>query len=351
MKTPLFYKQKPIFGVDIGQSTVKVVQIRSDKSKPRLMGYGYADFDPSAIEKGVITNPETIHKVLKPLVQDIVIGKLTTDRIMASIPTTHIYSRILELSGVAESDLKDAVELEAQQYVPLSNEEVYLDFSVLEHYDEEKTRVFMVAAPKTIVDSYLQLFSDVGLEIYGTEPSLLSIVRAVNNAYQDDKPKIIIDFGSQSSDLAIYDKSLRLVGTASAGGDHITQCIMDTLDMDKDKAQEIKNRYGISKSKWQEQLAPALSPILTTLANEVQKMLRYHHERNETGSDIEQIVIVGGGANLPGLDDFLASLTGISVATCNPWDNVLVKPLQPPHRLETTLYTTAVGLSLKEMER
>lgn len=351
MQAPLFYKQKPIFAIDIGQSTVKVVQIARDKDTPRLSGYGYADFDPSAIDNGVIVDPETIKKSLQPLLKHIVIGELTTDRVLASIPMAHIYSRILELSGINEEDLSSAVELEAQQYIPLNNEDIYLDYAVLEHSPEDKIRVFMVAAPKTIVDSYLQLFADLGLEVYGTEPSLMAIMRAIKNAQQDEKPKIVIDFGSQSSDLAIFDKNLKLTSTASTGGDHITDCIVETLGVDKDKAQDIKTRYGISKSQWQEQLAPALTPILTTLANEVQKMLRYHHERNDTDAEIEQIVIVGGGANLPGLDNFISHLAGVSVTTANPWDNVRIEPLQPPHRLETTLYTTAVGLALKELER
>lgn len=352
MRAPLFYKEKPIFGLDIGQATVKVVQLRAHKQQPQVLGYGYAEFDPSAIKDGVIEQPETLAKVLKPLLKNIVVGSLTTDRAVMSIPTSHIHTRILELTGVADKDLPAAVELEAQQYIPLKDDERYLDYAILEQQsNEDVTRIFLAAAPKAIIDSYLELLNQVNIEIYGTEPSLLSIIRAVNHTYQDHKPKIIIDFGSQSSDLAIYDQNLRLTSTAATGGDHITDCIAETLGVDQDKAREIKGRYGISKSKWQEQLAPALSPILTSLANEVQKMMRYHHERNDTDDAIEQIVIVGGGANLPGLDDFLAHLTGISVTTCNPWDNTAIKPLQPPHQLETTIYTTAVGLALMELEK
>jgi type IV pilus assembly protein PilM len=348
---PLFYKQKPIFGIDIGHSTVKVVQVARHKKQPQTIGYGYAEFDPEAIENGVIVDPDAVKKSLRPLLENVVIGELTTDRVVASIPMVYIYSRIVELEDVEEADLSEAIELEAQQYVPLDNDEIYLDYMVLERTEETKTRIFMVAAPKTIVDSYMALFTDLRLEVYGMEPSLLSIIRAINHTNEGETPKIAIDFGSQSSDLAIYDQSLRLTSTASAGGDHITECIMETLQVDREEAQRIKTRYGISKSEWQEQLAPALTPILTTLANEVQKMLRYHHERNDTEADIEQVVIVGGGANLPGLDNFISRLTGIPVSTSDPWENLNVKPLQPPHRLETTLYTTAVGLALRELQR
>lgn len=351
MNTPLFYKQKGLFAVDIGSSTVKVVQLRNEHGRARLSGYGYADIDPSAIKSGEIIKIDPVASALKPLIENVVIGKLTTDRLIAPIPTSHVFLRLLELQGVPSSDLTAAVQLEAQQYVPLPAEEIYLDYEVLGTKEGDKTRILMVATPKKIVDSYMGLFKKLELEVIGFEPSLLSIMRSVNFSHPEQTPKVIVDLGSESSDLAIYDGSIRLTSTTSTGGNHITKVIMDVLGVKEKEAQEIKFRHGISKSKWQEKLAPALSPILSSLANEVQKMLRYYHEQADTEGGISEIMLVGGGANLPGLSDFLTHLTGIKVITCNPWDNIKIKPLQPPHRLETTLYATSVGAALKELEK
>lgn len=314
-----------------------------------MVGYGYTDLDPSAIKNGEIIKTDVIASALRPLVDNVVIGKLTTDRVIAPIPTAHVFLRLLELQGVASDDLTAAVQLEAQQYVPLPAEEIYIDHSVLGTAEGGKTRVMMVATPKKIVNSYMELFKKLRLEVSGFEPSLLSIMRSVNFSHPEKTAKVIVDLGSESSDLAIYDGSIRLTSTTSNGGNHITKVIMDTLKVEEREAQEIKFRFGISKSKWQEKLAPALSPILSSLANEVQKMLRYYHEQPDTDGGISEIMLVGGGANLPGLSDFLTHLTGINVVTCDPWDNIKVKPLQPPHRLETTLYATAVGAALKEL--
>lgn len=349
MHIPLFYKQKSLFAVDIGSSTVKVVQLRNEHGKPRLVGYGYVDIDPKTINGGEIIDIKAVSSALKPLIDNIVIGKLTTNRLVAPIPTSHVFLRLLELKDVANDDLDAAVDLEAQQYVPLPVDKIYVEYSVLDKI-EDKTRVLMVATPKKIVHSYMELFDGLNLEVAGFEPSLLSLVRTVNSSLPGQSPKVIVDLGSESSDLAIYDGSIRLTSTTANGGDHITDVIVNTLGVDKKKANEIKFRHGISKSKWQEQLAPALSPILSSLASEVQKMLRYYHEQNDTDKGISEIVLVGGGANLPGLSDFLTHLTGLKVVTCDPWNNIKVKPLQPPHRLETTLYATAVGAALKELE-
>lgn len=353
MKTPLFYKQKPLFAIDIGRSTVKAVQLKAEHGKAKVVGYGYADFDGQAIQDGVIAKPKLVKDALAPLLDHIVIGELTTDRVVASLPTAHVFTRVITLPDIENSDLETAVHLEAEQYVPLPAEEIYLDYTIISEPSEEhpETTAMMVAAPKKIVDSYFELFHQLNLEVHALEPSLFAIMRAINHAEGRDVPRVIIDFGSESSDLAIYDGTIQLTSTAMTGGMHITREIASTLKIDEKKAQEIKTRYGIKKSRWQDQLAPALTPVLSTLASEVQKMLRYHHDHSMFDKPVEEIVIVGGGANLPGLSDFLTHLTGISVSTCNPWDRTEIKPLQPPHPLETTLYTTAVGLALQELER
>lgn len=353
MNVPLFYKQKPLLAIDIGSSTVKVVQLKGERKKVGVSGYGYADFDHSAIENGVIVKPELIKKSLKPLLDQVVIGKLTTDKAVTSIPTSHAYTRVVSLPGVEGSDLNTAIQLEAEQYVPLPADQIYLDHTIISTPTEKnnETVAVMVASPKKIVDSYLDLFDQLGLQVEIIEPSLFSIMRAVNHANPSDSAKIIIDFGSDSSDLAIFDQSVELTSTVSMGGNHITDIITETLQVDRKKAEEIKARFGIAKSKYQEKISPALTPVLSSLAGEVQKMLRYHHDYSKNDNDITEIIIVGGGANLPGLSKFLTQLTGLEVSTCDPWDNITVKPLQPPHRLETTLYTTSVGMGLLEIER
>lgn len=350
MHVPLFYRQKPVFAIDIGQSTVKVVQLGHGKKDFHVVGYGYADFDPKAIEDGVITKQELLTKPLKPLLKKIVIGELTTDRVVAAIPTDHIFTRVINLPELEDSSLEAAVELEAEQYVPLPSDEIYLDYTIIKPptEDDPETMAMMVASPKNLVDSYMELFDKLGLEIEAIEPSIFAIMRAVNHATGSDNPKVVIDFGSESSDLAIYDQNVQLTSTIATGGVHITRKIAETLEVDQKKAEDIKSRYGIGKSKWQDKLAPALSPILSSLADEVQKMLRYHHNHSKFDEPISEISIVGGGANMPGLGNFLTHLTGIEVDVCDPWQNINVKPLQPPHHLETTLYTTAVGLALTE---
>ena len=356
MNFPLIYRPKPIFGLDIGRTSVKVVQIKADRRGLNVSGYGFGHFDKSAAKDGEIIKPDVVASTIKNMFSKSMIGKISTDRVAACLPIAHIYTRILQLPKMAKKDLDEAVRLEAEQYVPLSSQEIYVEHRVLANHKQETggkqqpmQTVLMVATPKKIVNSYLDLFSSLKLDVTSIEPNMFANVRSVDFNCNYKEPRIIIDFGAQSSDMAVLDQYPLLVSTVSTGGDQITNAIAKTLGLSLQQAQQLKIRYGIGKSRWQAKLAAALEPILSDFANEVQKMMRYYHEHSQKNSTITHIFLVGGGANMPGLSDFLSHLTGIEISICNPWDKLSAKPLQPPVATETTIYATAIGLALKEV--
>jgi len=352
MHVPLFYKPKSVFGLDIGQRTIKFAQIKGSKGRVRVLGYGESSFDPSARQNGEIVKPEIIAAVIKPLL-DKPIGKITTNRVVLSMPIAQAYTRIMNIPKMANKDLGEAVRLEADQYIPVPSEQLYLEHRVISTTKNPKDQketisLLVVAVSKKIIDSYMYLCESLGLEVAGIEPNMFSNLRAVHFNCPQNVPKIVIDFGAHSSDLAIYDNTVRLTSTVGTGGENITDLIAKGLNISGEEAHRIKIRYGISKSKWQIQLASVLQPILSDFTNEVQKTMHYYHEQSG-GKSITDIFMVGGGANMPGLSDFLSHLTGVRVQICNPWSNLSIKPLPPPHPSDTTVYNTAIGLALKEV--
>ncbi len=370
MNTPLFYKSKPAFGIDIGQASIKIVQINTKSKVPTVTGYGYIEFDPSAIVKGVIVKPEIISSAISKLLGGVIVGKITTERVFASVPIAYAYTRILTLPELSKEELTEAVKLEVEQYVPIQIEDLYIEYervsslhnpskqdvkanpslakakpSKKELLEKQTNLILMVATPKRIVDSYLEIFNQSGFEVAAIEPTMFANHRAVNQFSPSISPRVVIDFGSHSSDLAIYDGFVRLVNTVETGGAHITEQIMKTLNVNQEQANKVKTHFGIAKSRWQVQLANGLQPILSDFANEVQKTMRYYHEHSPKNA-IQDIVMVGGGANMPGLAEFFTHLTGVKVINYNPWKYLQLESLQPPYQSETTIYDTAIGLAL-----
>ena len=127
-----------------------------------------------------------------------------------------------------EHEMEEAVRLEAEQYIPVLLDDLYLDYTLLSS-DKDGVEVLAVAVPRNIVDSYVDLAAILGLEAVLIETSASSVARLFSHDDQSDVPTIIIDFGSVSSDISIYDGGLVTSGTVEGGGADFTKAIQTGL--------------------------------------------------------------------------------------------------------------------------
>lgn len=352
---PKFFHDKPLFGLDIGHGSLKVMQLAElpDKMpkdyRPRVIGYGFATFDKVAQEDGVVVRPEAIAQAAQALFKDNLIGDITTKRVALAIPAYRTFTRSVSLPKLQGKELKEAVQLEAEQYIPVPLEELYLDYDVVKQ-SPEGTELLLVAVPKAIVDSYLDLARIMGLETVLIEPTLSSSGRLFKADAQSDVASIIIDFGSLSSDISIFDKHILVTGTVQGGGESFTNLIKDKLGVSLKEAGLIKTRYGLSLSKKQAVIRETLGPTLQQIIKEIQRMIRYYEEHYGSDHPIGQIVALGGGANMPGLSEYLTEAMRLAVRHSDPWDYLDCKDLQPPSPADKPMYATAAGLSLARPE-
>lgn len=340
-----FYKDKPLFGLDIGFNSIKVMQLNNQSSKHTVTGYGVASFDHKAINNGVIVDQEHIAKAALELFKNGLVGEITTRRVAFSVPAARTFSRIITLPKLAPKDIKDAVMLEAEQYIPVPLDELYIDYVVTQKSDE-KTDVLAVAVPKKVVDSYLTLTKLLDLEVVVMETTTGATGRLFQSTDAHNIPTVLIDFGSVSADITIFDQTMRVTGTIPGGGDDITNLIAKELGVTRDEAHIIKLKYGLSVSKKQKQIMRALQPLLDQLVREIKRMIRYYEERSNEHHKIEQVVTFGGGANVPGLSEYLIDNLRLPVRACDPWNHIQFKHIQPPSDVERSMYITAAGLAL-----
>lgn len=343
--TPLFFVDKPVFGIDISQTSVKVMQIDTSSKVHAVRGYGHINFDDRAIKQGVIIDPETIAKAVYTLFSKHLVGTIDSKRVIGSISSASTFNRILSLPEMDKKDLDEAVRLEAEQYIPVSIEDLYLDYEVVKK-EKDNIGVLMVGAPKKVIDSFMVLLDLLGLEIVGLQPSIDAITKIIMHAEGTSIPTLIIDFGSYNSTMAIYDSTISVTGSISSGGENISELITKSLGVTSRQAYTMKTRYGLDSSKHQKEIVQALNPYLKKLISEIKKIVRFYEERSTNDEKVGQVITVGGGANLPGLSSYLTDQLRLPVRRCDPWQNLNFGTIQPPHPLETTLYTTAAGLSL-----
>jgi type IV pilus assembly protein PilM len=349
---PTYFSDKPIMGLDIGSNTLKIVQLSETASKsissnrlPAVKGYGYVSFDKSAIQDGMIVKPEEIASAAKELLANKIKGKINTNRVAMAVPAYRTFTRSVKLPALNSKQVKEAVELEAEQYISLGLEELYLDYEIIKEA-EESMEVFLVAVPKKIADSYMQLAELLELEVVALEPTLSASARLFSIDKHSRQPAVIIDFGAFSSDISIYDRGIVVSGTIEGGGVNFTDLIKNLLNISEAEAELAKTRYGITPSKKQGEIKKALDPTLQKIIKEIKRMLRYYEERYGSDRPITQIVTFGGGANMPGLSDYLTDNLRMAVRHGDPWQFIDCKKVDAPISSEKSMYTNALGSAL-----
>ncbi|MGB4966803.1 MAG: type IV pilus assembly protein PilM [Candidatus Saccharimonadales bacterium] len=342
--TPYFFEDKPMFGLDIGHSTVRVMQLTGGK-KCRVIGYGEISFDESAIQNGIVVKHEVIAEAVQKLFKHSLVGDITTKRVAMSLPIARAFTRSIDLPKLNEKELAEAVKTEVEQYIPAAADDLYVDYSVVARGKTHIT-VFIVAMPRTIVDSHLTLSRLLGLETVLIETTSSAGAALFARDAHSDLPAVLVDFGSDSADITIYDKGPIVSGTVACGGQQITQLIADALGVSEREAVIIKTKYGLALSKKQKQIEAAIEQPLSLLVREVRRTIRYYEERSKSKRSISQVVVMGGGANMPGLTDYLTSSLRIPVRAFDPTIYLDFGHLQPVSIGDRMSYVTSAGLSL-----
>jgi type IV pilus assembly protein PilM len=342
----LFFEDKPLFGLDVGHGKVRVMQLRATKRVPKLVGYGEITFDPAAIQDGVIEKPEVIAQAVQELFKHHLVGKITTDRVALALPIARAFTRSLEIPTLNASELTEAVHNEVEQYIPAAIEDLYIDYSrTATDNTGVINNVFIVAMPRRIVDSYFTLSRLLGLEAVVMQTSSGACAHLFARDSQSDLPSLLIDFGSDSADITAYNGGPIVSGTVACGSELFTQAIAHELGVTEKEAALIKAKYGLNLSKKQAQIQKALDPHLNLLLKEIKRTIRYYEEHAHDKQKISQVIVAGGGANMPGMAEYLTSTLRMAVRSFDPTSYVDFGRLQPFNLTERMSYVTAAGLA------
>jgi len=347
----IFYRDKPLFGLDIGHNNMKAMQIDKQPGKPPVVvGYGISSFEAGAIQNGEIIKPEVIAQAAHQLFEKNLVGHISSTRVACSLPTARTFSRPMKLPAMDHHDIVEAIHLEAEQYIPIPLDSLYVDYEITRQ-DGQGIELLLVAASRKIVDSYLSLLKSLALEPVAFEPSINAASRLLQNAghARNSEPSVLVDIGSITTDIAVFDGTMLVSSTVNAGGDTMTELIAKGLHLSFPQAAALKSEFGISFSEKQQRIVDTLKPQLESLVHEIQKSIRYYSERaSQSGKQITRVITVGGGAVMPGLNHYLSMELRLPCENFNPWEQVTFDGLAAPNETERSMYITAAGEAMMD---
>ena len=344
-----FYKDSPLIGLDISQTGIKIMSI--DAKRWLVQGYGSLDLDPQKVQVS-LENPEDSYlaESIKSLLDNNIVGQLGSNHVIVGVPTSKAFSRTFTIPADQEKSIANAVEVEVDQYIPQPMSSLYVDYEIINRTKENIT-VVMSAVPKTIVDACVGASKQAGLLPIMVEPSINAVARVIKSTEEGSLSTLIVDIGPASTDIAVLDGgAIRVSGGVGIGGNTFTLDIARKLNIALENAHQLKVLNGLAPGARQAKISAALKPSLGRIVTEIRKVIRYYNERLEEERRIEQVLIVGGGSNVPGIGEYFTNELVMAARVASPWQKLDFGRLQEPSRQFRPRYIAVSGLASVDTE-
>lgn len=348
-------------GIDIGNSSIKVVELSRWGERRKLENYGemkatalYKEGFRTFEKNTLLLSNRNIARAIKAILNE---AEIKTRQVIFPIPNFSSFFTNFELPPMSEEELLQAVTYEARRHVPVPLGEVTLDWQIIKgpNPGQKKTnfKILLVAVPNESIHQYQVIAQMTGLELFALEAEVFGLLRSLIKEQKD--PIALVDIGAQASTCSIVEKkTLKLSHGFDLSGNGLTELIAKSLAIDYEVAERIKKKHGILanlQTARQEEIGirRILLPLVDIILREVEKICRdfYQTEKRE----VKKIILAGGTALLPGLKEYSKDYFKKEIEIANPFSNIFYPPI-----LEKTLkqmgpsYATAVGLALRGLE-
>jgi len=349
-------KSPPLIGVDISSSAIKMVEIAdAGKNLYRVERYAIEALPKDAVIDGNIMNLEGVGEAIKQAWKRM--GTRTRYVALALPAASVITKKIIVPGGQREQDLELQVESEANQYIPFALDEVNLDFQVLGPAagSPEEVEVLIAASRKEKVEDRVAAAQAAGLkalvmdvESFATQAAYELIAHQLPGSGRD-LTIAIVDIGASMMHInVLHNNQSVYLREQSFGGNQLTQEIQRRYSLSAEEAELAKRNGGLPNNYEPE----VLQPFMDTLALEVTRALQFFFSSTQFNR-VDHVLLAGGCAMIPGLDEAVASRTQVSTMIANPFANMALSPGVKPRQLsaDAPALLIACGLAMRRFDQ
>ena len=348
-------KSRPILGLDITTSSVKLIELSMSGGQYRVESYAAEATPPNSINEKAIVDANAVGDAIKRAVKRS--GARAKEAAVAISGDAAITKVIQMPRTLGENELEGQVEMQADQYIPFPMEEVSFDFEVIgpSEKDPDMLDVLLVATRSENVEQRIAACAAAGLtaRIVDVEAfALENACRLLTHQMPDGglgRVIAVVDFGASSTTFSVL-RDLKVIYTRdfAFGGQQLTEEVMRTYGLSMEEAGRAKKEGGLPANYDTE----VLGPFIDDMCQQVSRSLQFFLASGAGREQPEQILICGGCANIPGAAEMIQSRVGIESQRGDPLGQMKVsqKAKAQAVKKDATALLTACGLALRSFD-
>ncbi|MFC1756852.1 type IV pilus assembly protein PilM [Patescibacteria group bacterium] len=344
------YLDIPAVGIDISGRSVKYVEFEKHGECLKIKRFGSKNIEKKMIEKGEVRSKEDLISCFNELNKELVNKYITV-----SLPEEKAFLRVVKLPLMDESQIKKSLEVQLEELIPFSPEDVIYDFEIIKNPSQKGVlEIALSAFPRKIIEDYTDVFTRTGMSPIIFELENHSLFRALVKS-NTKEPTMIIDFGKTRTSFIIGEGGVVKFGsTINVAGENIERALAKNLNIDILEAEKVKKKTILQRIEG-DNILDAIFPIISVIKDEVRQIKNYWQthaeEQGFKNKEIGKIVLCGGDSNMVGLTDYLSYELETVVEVGNPWINItsFEKYVPEIERRESLKYATAIGLALRSL--
>lgn len=356
-------KGKSSVGIDIGTSSIKVVQLKRSEGRYKLetygelQTYGYLERlnDPFQSKSLKMLESQVI-EMTKRIIKE---SGISTKRAVISIPVFSSFIVVIDMPPMLEKELFQALSFEAKRHIPIPLSEAKIDWKIIDREkagsskDKRKNvfkfRVLLVVVPKEVISKYLRIVKALELKLLALELESFSYIRSLMG--NDQSAACVLDFGARSTSFTIIDKGfIQASHSLDIAGTELTRTLSHGIGVSFQRAELYKKERGL---KFQEpgserEAKEILLTLIDKIVLEVERLIKSYQV--ETKRRVTKLILSGGSGNLVGLEEYLEKRLKTDVITGDPWARVSYPPfLEPVLKEIAPRFAVAVGLAMRDV--
>ncbi len=313
------------FGLDIGTTAVRLVELRGSGPIKSLSRYAYAPVEAKIALSDSKADQQKLATIIRDLIAE---SRVATRNVAVGVPSQRVFTTLVDIDRLSPSEMTKSIHYQADSLIPTPLNESKLDWAVIgdSPKDPSKVEVLLSSVTNDFVESRLDVLESIGLNVIAFEPDNLALARAIL-APEATLPQMVLDIGNKSTDLVIaMNGAARLTRSIPTGSESIIRAATQNLNIDEKQAEQFVFKFGLSKEKLEGQIYQAIIGTVELLTGEIEKSIKFFQTRYGESVKVDRIIVTGGASALPEFPLYIANKFSMSVEIGNAWRNVSFAP-------------------------